>query len=222
MRFKCLALACMAFGALLTSCSDQYFTGQMENSAQTFRIVDFNDDDLDVFGEFPYLDEVPEGDGVDLESFSSCDEWAVFHNDGDDWRLGVTCAPWFDFDTMYMACPVNINYNDTEAGTVGGMFHHMHAQKPDGLSWDQAELDGVITCSIYLDNFSATDPDGDRHFDISFEYDGDTYMINDRRAEITNINDEGGFVYRVSFKAHDIPNDKYFAVYWQDDLSIAD
>ena len=212
----------MAFGALFTSCSDQDLTEQIENSTPTFRIVDFNDDDLEVFGEFPYMDEVLDGDAADLESFSTCDEWAVFHNDGDDWRLGVTCAPWFDFDTIYLACPVNINYNDTEAGNVGGMFHYMHGEKPDDLRWGQAERDGVITCNSYLDNFSATDIDGDRHFDITFEYDGDTYIINDRRAQITNINDEGGFVYRVSFKVNDLPNDQYFAVYWQDDLSTAD
>ena len=218
---KKLFLVFITFGTIFTSCDCVLSLDkrQDEYPEVKFRVEELTEDDLNVFGEFPQMGEVV-GDVADLESFNTCDEWAMFHNDGDDWRLSVTCAPWFDFDTIYLAVPVNINYNDTEAGTVDGMFHYMHGQKPDGLRWRQAEQDGVVVCDSYLSHFSAVDLDGDDDFTVSFQYDGTTHTIEDRRPEITNINDEGGLVYRVVFRVHSIPNDQYFAVYWQDDNSI--
>ncbi|MFT7589829.1 MAG: hypothetical protein ACI959_002049 [Limisphaerales bacterium] len=215
MNMRILYMAVLSASVLLSSCAKEEIIKQ---DAIPLNIVALNADDINVLGSFPGIKGFTNED-EEAQRSMSCEEWFIFRKDDEEFRLAVTCYPYFNFDTVFAKSPVNANTGFTEGAgaAVSGIYGHMHATKTIGMNWADAEITSDFALDEYTAPFIANDLDGDGFFDITLSWDGVDYYTEDFKVEIPNINDDGLHIYRAVMKVNGPIESDYFCIYWQDD-----
>lgn len=208
------ALVVLSAVFCLSSCADKQLP---VDTPVELQLATMTADDVAAFGSFPGIKGFTAGES---QRAMSCDEWFIFRRDAGEFRLAVTCYPYFNFDTVYAKVAVNSNFGFTEGAgaSVSGIYGYMHARKASGMNWEDAEITADFSLDDYSAPFSATDADGDGMFDITMTWEGVDYYTDDFKVEISNINDEGTHIYRAVMKVAGTLADDYWCIYWQDDI----